>query len=62
MMGSEIQIGQKLLINFTACILFSLYGVLLPLYKLDAYFVDRFSIKRIVFGFIGSFIVSLVVI
>lgn len=64
-MGSEIYFGQKLLINFvfTAMYTFSLYGVNYYLFiKLDAYFIDRFSIKRIIVGFVGSFIVSLAVI
>ena len=64
-MGSEIYFGQKLLVNFvfTAMYTFSLYGVNYYLFiKLDAYFIDRFSIKRIIVGFVGSFIVSLAVI
>jgi hypothetical protein len=62
-MGSEIHFGQKLLICFTAMYTFFIYTVYYYLFiKLDAYFVNRFSIKRIVFGFISSFIVSLAVI
>lgn len=65
MMGSQIDLDQKLLVNFvfTALYTFSLYGANYILFlKLDSYFVDRFSIKRIVLGFIGSFVFSLVVI
>jgi hypothetical protein len=63
--GSEIYFDQKLFVNFvfTAMYTFSLYGANYYLFiKLDTYFVDRFSMKRIVIGFIGSFVVSLAII
>ena len=64
-MGSEIHFDKRLLVHFffTALYTFSLYGANALLFvKLDAFFVDRFSIKRLVTGFIGSFGVSLAVI
>ena len=64
-MGSEIHFDKRLLVHFffTALYTFSLYGANALLFvKLDAFFVDRFSIKRLVTGFIGSFVVSLTVI
>lgn len=64
-MGSEIHFDKRLLVHFffTALYTFSLYGANALLFvKLDAFFVDRFSIKRLVAGFIGSFVVSLTVI
>ena len=64
-MGSEIHFSKRLLIQFffTALYTFSLYSANAVLFvKLDSLFVDRFSIKRLVTGFIGSFLVSLVVI
>jgi sensor histidine kinase YesM len=63
--GSELSFGPKLLIHFifTALYTFSLYGANYYLFrKLDSIFVDRFSVKRIIIGFVGTFIVSLVVI
>jgi sensor histidine kinase YesM len=42
---------------------FSLYAANMFLFwKLDSYFDDKFSVKRLTLGFIGSFLVSLVVI
>ncbi len=64
-MGSEIHFGKKLLIQFffTALYTCSLYGVNTLLFmKLDSFFTNRFSVKRLIAGFLGSFIVSLVVI
>jgi sensor histidine kinase YesM len=64
-MGSEIHFDKRLLVHFffTALYTFSLYGANALLFiKLDAFFVDRFAIKRLVAGFIGSFVVSLAVI
>lgn len=64
-MGSEIHFDKRLLVHFffTALYTFSLYGANALLFiKLDTFFVDRFSIKRLVAGFIGSFVVSLTVI
>lgn len=64
-MGSEIHFDKRLLVHFffTALYTFSLYGANALLFvKLDTFFVDRFSIKRLVTGFIGSFGVSLAVI
>ena len=64
-MGSEIHFDKRLLVHFffTALYTFSLYGANALLFvKLDTFFVDRFSIKRLVAGFIGSFVVSLAVI
>ena len=64
-MGSEIHLDKRLLIHFFFTVLytFSLYASNALLFlKLDAFFVDRFSVKRLVAGFIGSFVVSLTVI
>ena len=64
-MGSEIHLDKRLLIHFffTALYTFSLYGANALLFvKLDSFFVDRFSVKRLVAGFTGSFVVSLTVI
>ena len=64
-MGSEIHFGKKLLVQFffTALYTCSLYGVNTLLFmKLDSFFTNRFSLKRLIAGFLGSFIVSLVVI
>ena len=64
-MGSTVKLDNHLVTQFlfTALYTFSLYTVNAVLFvKLDSLFTDRFSIKRLVAGFIGSFIVSLVVI
>jgi hypothetical protein len=64
-MGSEIYFGKRLLINFlfTMMYTFSLYAANMFLFwKLDSYFEDKFSVKRLTLGFIGSFLVSLLVI
>ncbi len=64
-MGSEFHFDKRLLVHFlfTALYTFSLYGANALLFvKLDSFFVDRFSIKRLVAGFLGSFVVSLAVI
>ena len=64
-MGSGIHFGKKLLVQFffTALYTCSLYGVNTLLFmKLDSFFTNRFSVKRLIAGFLGSFIVSLVVI
>ncbi|MFV8377884.1 2TM domain-containing protein [Flavobacterium sp. LB3R33] len=64
-MGSEIYFGKRLLVNFlfTMMYTFSLYAANMFLFwKLDSYFEDKFSVKRLTLGFIGSFLVSLVVI
>jgi uncharacterized membrane protein len=64
-LGKDIVFGKKMMVNFlfTTLYTFSLYGVNTLLYiTLDNYFEDRFSVKRITVGFIGSFIVSLVII
>ncbi|MFV8322933.1 histidine kinase [Flavobacterium sp. LS2R12] len=64
-MGSEIYFGKRLLVNFlfTMMYTFSLYAANMFLFwKLDSYFEDKFSVKRLALGFIGSFLVSLVVI
>ena len=64
-MGSEIYFGKRLLVNFffTMMYTFSLYAANMFLFwKLDSYFEERFSVKRVAFGFIGSFLVSLLVI
>ncbi|MGZ9735864.1 histidine kinase [Flavobacterium sp. GNP002] len=64
-MGSEIYFGKRLLVNFlfTMMYTFSLYAANMFLFwKLDSYFEDKFSVKRLSLGFIGSFLVSLVVI
>jgi sensor histidine kinase YesM len=63
--GSKFSFGPKLLVHFifTALYTFALYGANYFLFrKLDLIFTDRFSVKRIVVGFVGTFIVSLVVI
>ncbi|WP_165930069.1 histidine kinase [Flavobacterium sandaracinum] len=64
-MGSEVHFNKRLLVHFlfTTLYTFSLYGANALLFvKLDSFFVDRFSIKRLVSGFLGSFVVSLAVI
>ncbi|MDD2673363.1 MAG: histidine kinase [Flavobacterium sp.] len=64
-MGSEIYFGKRLLVNFlfTMMYTFSLYAANMFLFwKLDSYFEDKFSVKRLTVGFIGSFLVSLLVI
>ncbi|MDI6045959.1 2TM domain-containing protein [Flavobacterium yafengii] len=64
-MGSEIYFGKRLLVNFlfTMMYTFSLYAANMFLFwKLDSYFEDKFSVKRLTLGFIGSFLVSLAVI
>ena len=64
-MGSEIYFGKRLLVNFlfTMMYTFSLYAANMFLFwKLDSYFEDKFSVKRLTLGFIGSFLVSLLVI
>jgi sensor histidine kinase YesM len=64
-MGSEIHFDKRLLVHFifTALYTFSLYTANAVLFmKLDSFFVDRFSIRGLVTGFIGSFVVSLTVI
>ena len=64
-MGSEFYFGKRLLVNFlfTMMYTFSLYAANMFLFwKLDSYFEDRFSVKRLTLGFIGSFLVSLAVI
>lgn len=64
-MGSEIYFGKRLLINFLFTIMytFSLYAANMFLFwKLDSYFEDKFSVKRLTLGFIASFLVSLLVI
>lgn len=64
-MGSEIYFGKRLIVNFlfTMMYTFSLYAANMFLFwKLDSYFEDKFSVKRLTLGFIGSFLVSLVVI
>lgn len=64
-MGSEIHFGKKLLVQFffTALYTFSLYTANALLFmKLDSFFADRFSIKGLVTGFIGSLTLSLTVI
>ncbi|MDI5949639.1 2TM domain-containing protein [Flavobacterium yafengii] len=64
-MGSEVYFGKRLLVNFlfTMMYTFSLYASNMFLFwKLDSYFEDKFSVKRLTFGFIGSFLVSLAVI
>ena len=64
-MGSEVYFGKRLLVNFlfTMIYTFSLYASNMFLFwKLDSYFEDKFSVKRLTLGFIGSFLVSLAVI
>ncbi|MFV8353631.1 histidine kinase [Flavobacterium sp. XS1P32] len=64
-MGSEIHFGKKLLVQFffTALYTFSLYTANALLFmKLDSFFADRFSIRGLVTGFIGSLTLSLTVI
>ncbi|MDI5897325.1 2TM domain-containing protein [Flavobacterium yafengii] len=64
-MGSEVYFGKRLLVNFlfTMMYTFSLYAANMFLFwKLDSYFEDKFSVKRLTLGFIGSFLVSLAVI
>lgn len=64
-MGSTLKLDHHLVIQFLFTVLytFSLYTVNAILFvKLDSFFSDRFSIKRLVSGFIGSFMVSLLVI
>ncbi|WP_144892738.1 2TM domain-containing protein [Flavobacterium tiangeerense] len=64
-MGSTVKLDHHLVTQFlfTALYTFSLYAANAVLFvKLDSYFTDRFSIKRLVTGFIGSFLVSLLVI
>jgi sensor histidine kinase YesM len=64
-MGSEIHFDKRLLVQFlfTTQYTFSLYGANAFLFiKLDSFFADRFSLKRLITGFIGSFLVSLGVI
>ncbi|MFV8363412.1 histidine kinase [Flavobacterium sp. ZT3P35] len=64
-MGSEIHFGKKLLVQFffTALNTFSLYTANALLFmKLDSFFADRFSIRGLVTGFIGSLTLSLTVI
>ncbi|QZK90798.1 2TM domain-containing protein [Flavobacterium sp. CHNK8] len=64
-MGSTVKLDHHLVTQFlfTALYTFSLYAANAVLFvKLDSYFTDRFSIKRLVAGFIGSFLVSLLVI
>lgn len=63
--GDEIEFGKKMAVNFlfTTLYTFSLYGANTFLFvTLDSYFEDRFSVKRITVGFVGSFILSLVII
>ena len=65
-LGSQVRFGINLLVNFgyVALYTFSLsFANGFVFQQLDKFFVnDRFSPKRIVIGFLGSFIVSLVVI
>ena len=64
-MGSEIHFDKRLLVHFffTALYTFSLYGTnALFFMKLDALFVDRFSKKRLLVGFAGSVVLSLIII
>ncbi|WP_309608854.1 histidine kinase [Flavobacterium sp.] len=64
-MGSSIHFDKKLAVGFmfTAMYTMSLYIANSSVfYFLDKKFVDRFSKKRLVLGFIGSFLVSLVII
>jgi sensor histidine kinase YesM len=64
-MGSTVKLNQQLVTQFlfTALYTFSLYAANAVLFvKLDSFFTDRFSIKRLVTGFVGSFLVSLLVI
>ena len=64
-MGSEIHFDKRLLVHFffTALYTFSLYGTnALFFMKLDALFIDRFSKKRLLVGFAGSVVLSLIVI
>ncbi|WP_395077949.1 histidine kinase [Flavobacterium sp.] len=63
--GSSIHFDKKLAVGFmfTAMYTMSLYIANSSVfYFLDKKFVDRFSKKRLVLGFIGSFLVSLVII
>ena len=64
-MGSTVKLNQQLVTQFlfTALYTFSLYAANAVLFvKLDSFFIDRFSIKRLVTGFVGSFLVSLLLI
>ncbi|MCF6140893.1 2TM domain-containing protein [Flavobacterium sp. K77] len=64
-MGSTVRLDHHLVTQFlfTALYTFSLYAANAVLFiKLDSFFTDRFSIKRLVAGFTGSFLVSLLVI
>ena len=64
-MGSTVKLNQQLVTQFlfTALYTFSLYAANAVLFvKLDSFFTDRFSIKRLATGFVGSFLVSLLVI
>ena len=63
--GSKVSFGPQLFVHFvfTALYTFSLYGANYYLFrKLDSIFIDRFSTKRIIIGFVGTFFVSLGVI
>jgi len=64
-LGDEIEFGKRMLINFffTTLYTFLLYGANMILFvKLDKIFEDRFSGKRLTIGFVGSFVVSLIII
>jgi len=64
--GNEITIGYKLLIGFLYTVLYSFslgYANKAVFVYLDKVFAEnRFSIKRIIIGFLASFVVSLLVI
>ena len=64
-MGGTVGFNQRLLTHFlfTALYTLTLYGTnALFFMKLDALFVDRFSKKRLLVGFAGSVVLSLIVI
>ncbi|RDI57549.1 2TM domain-containing protein [Flavobacterium glaciei] len=64
-MGGTVGFNQRLLTHFLFTALYSLtlYGTnALFFMKLDALFVDRFSKKRLLVGFAGSVVLSLIVI
>lgn len=64
-MGSTIHFDKRLAVNFlfTAMYTMSLYIANSSIfYFLDKKFIDRFSKKRIIIGFISSFLLSLIVI
>ena len=64
-LGSPIEFNYKMLVSFMFTTMYSLslyYANTLVFIYLDQVFVDRFSKKRLILGFLSSFVVSLIVI